>query len=129
MHRTLSASPLTRRRGIPPGSLLSQKKKEKQKGTIVGVIDHIINGTSKKKKKYTKYTVNDGTGTLTALIFDEQNGKPGGRAELKVKGKLPKKEGEIAAFMGKKYNNVMIIDDISPQTEKVYTKLAEVRNN
>ena len=47
--------------------------------------------------------------------------------ELCFKGKLPEKE-EIVQVRGVKKDEVVFADEISPQPNKVYTKLAQVKN-
>lgn len=97
--------------------------------TLMGIIIEIVNGVSKKgKKKYTKYLIEDGTGLLTAFVFDGGKGETGKRTELKEKNRLPK-EGDVAAFRGKKFEEILILDDISPQSEKVFVKLADMKND
>lgn len=97
------------------------------RGIIVGFVNNIVEGVSRNKKRYTKFIIEDGTGQLTGLVFDDKDG-PGLRTELKKSNKIPKK-GQIAAFRGKKFEEIMIIDDSSPQDEKIYLKLADLKND
>lgn len=98
----------------------------RSKGIIVGIVEDVVESVNKNKKKYSKFTIEDGSGVLTALVFDEKGGLPGIRTSLKENGRLPKK-GQVAAFRGSKFEDIMMIDDIAIQDEKIYIKLADFK--
>lgn len=99
----------------------------KNVATIVGSVQEIKEGISKKKSKYTKYFIEDGTGILTAMVLDKPFNTPGIRTDLKINKKLPE-EGDICAFKGEKYQDIMMIQDISIQTNKIHVKLSDLKN-
>lgn len=106
----------------------SQLEGNNSKGIVMGIVESVSEGVSKAKKRYTKLAIEDGTGMISAFIFDEKDNKPGTRTSLKERGRVPKK-GQVAAFRGKKYEEIMILDDISPQDEKIFMGLASMKNS
>ena len=94
---------------------------DKEVGTFVGVVDKIIDATSKNGNKYTKIILSDGTGILTAMSFEPH------RTKLKQANKMPK-EGDVCGIKGVKSNTMLQINNISPQNNKVYIKKSDLKD-
>lgn len=90
--------------------------------TFVGIVKYRVDATSRNKKRYTKYIFEDGTGSVTAMAFADQRERLMGEKRMA-------KEGNIAAFRGKKWQNILTLDDVSPQDHKIYLKLADLKND
>lgn len=95
---------------------------QKDLGTFVGIVTQATDGTSRNKKKYTKMTFEDGTGSLTGFAFEET------RARLMGEKRIPK-VGEIAVFRGYKWQNILRLEHISVQSHRIFMKLAELKNH
>ena len=92
--------------------------------SFVGVVKKVMNGTSKNGNDYLRIYIADETSEMKVMIF---NKRMTNAIELCFKGKLPEKE-EIVQVRGVKKDEVVFADEISPQPNKVYTKLAQVKN-
>ena len=80
-------------------------------------------GVSKQQSKYFKIHVGDETGTMKVMIFNNK------MEDCKVvNGRLPK-ENEIVIVKGRKMDEVVFADVIGVQDNKVYTKLADLKND
>ena len=90
---------------------------------FVGVVKEVYSGTSKNGNDYLRIYIADETSQVKIMIF---NKKMDNTIHLNFNGKLPEKE-EIVQVSGVKKDEVVFADNISPQPNKVYTKLAEVR--
>ena len=90
---------------------------------FVGVIKEVYSGTSKNGNDYLRIYIADETSQVKIMIF---NKKMDNTIHLNFNGRLPEKE-EIVQVSGVKKDEVVFADNISPQPNKVYTKLAEVR--
>jgi DNA polymerase III alpha subunit len=95
--------------------------------TLMAFVTEITEGKSKNRRRYTRFTLEDGTGVLKAFVFDEQDAD-GVRTDLKKRKRIPK-IGDVAAFRGKKFQDIFILDDVSPQSEKIFVALKDLKNN
>lgn len=95
---------------------------QKSIGTFMGVVTDFRDATSKNKNRYTRVTFEDGTGSLTAMAFGDI------RARLMSDKRMPK-IGGVAVFRGKKWENLLSLEEISVQDHKIYMKLADLKNN
>ena len=90
---------------------------------FVGTVESVYEGTSRKEKKtrYFKVVVRDETGSITALLFndniDAHKDSNGGAAE----------EGNIVVVKGRKMNDAIFADWINVQDHKIYMKLGELK--
>ena len=92
--------------------------------TFVGVIKDVFSGTSKNGNDYLRIYVADETSEVKVMIFSK---KMENTIALNFNGELPEKE-QIVQITGVKKDEVVFADNISPQPNKVYTKLAQVKN-
>ena len=91
---------------------------------FVGVVKEVYSGTSKNGNDYLRIYIADETSEIKTMIF---NKKMDNTIQLNFNGKMPEKE-EIVQVSGVKKDEVVFADNISPQPNKVYTKLAQVKN-
>jgi DNA polymerase-3 subunit alpha len=91
---------------------------------FVGVIKEVYSGTSKNGNDYLRIYVADETSQVKVMIFSKRMNNT---IRLNFNGNLPDKE-EIVQVSGVKKDEVVFADNISPQPNKVYTKLAQVKN-
>jgi hypothetical protein len=92
--------------------------------TFIGRVDgKPYTGVSKKKSKYFKIFVGDETGSIKVMIFNDK------MEDCKtINNGLPK-ENEIVIVKGRKMDEVVFADVIGVQDNKVYTKLADLKND
>ena len=90
---------------------------------FVGVVKEVYSGTSKNGNDYLRIYIADETSQVKVMIF---NKKMETAIRLNFNGQMPEKE-EIVQVEGIKKDEVVFADNISPQPNKVYTKLAEVK--
>ena len=91
---------------------------------FVGVVKDVYSGTSKNGNDYLRIYIADETSQVKVMIF---NKKMSNTIQLNFNGNMPEKE-EIVQVSGVKKDEVVFADNISPQPNKVYTKLAQVKN-
>ena len=91
---------------------------------FVGVVKEVYSGTSKNGNDYLRIYIADETSQVKIMIF---NKKMDNTIQLNFNGNMPEKE-EIVQVAGVKKDEVVFADNISPQPNKVYTKLAQVKN-
>ena len=92
--------------------------------SFVGNVSQIRSGVSRKGSEYLMMFITDETAEIKVMIFNE---KMRNSMDLGFGGGLPEK-GEIIQVDGITKEDVVFADSIAPQTNKVYTKLAEVKN-
>ena len=94
-----------------------------EKVLFVSTIEDYYKGKSKRGSTYIRLTNSDETGVVTALQFnrkiDESNLINGGRA--------PAKE-DIVIIRGLKKDDAVFIDNIGIQSQKIFTKLSELKD-
>ena len=98
-------------------------KRVGEKVLFVSTIEDYYKGKSRKGSTYIRLTNSDETGVITALQFnrkiDESNLINGGRA--------PAKE-DIVIIRGLKKDDAVFIDNIGIQSQKIFTKLSELKD-
>ena len=98
-------------------------KRVGEKVLFVSTIEDYYKGKSRKGSTYIRLTNSDETGVITALQFnrkiDESNLINGGRA--------PAKE-DIVIIRGLKKDDAVFIDNIGIQSQKIFTKLSEMKD-
>lgn len=99
-----------------------ESMEQRESGTFVGIVEKIIDATSKNKNRYTKLIINDGTGIFNCMIFDPV------RTMLMKQKKIPK-EGEVTGVKGSKFNTLLSVTALSPQNNKVFIKTRELKTN
>jgi hypothetical protein len=84
-----------------------------------------VSRTSASGNKYARIEAADETGNVTALFLDSAREA---KYSLHVKsGKAMPKKGSIVILIGKKSNDIMIVDKLSLLEDKIYMKLSEVK--
>jgi DNA polymerase III alpha subunit len=92
---------------------------------FVGTVNDIVSRTSASGNKYARIEAADETGNVTALFLDSAREA---KYSLHVKsGKAMPKKGSIVILIGKKSNDIMIVDKLSLLEDKIYMKLSEVK--
>ena len=91
---------------------------------FIGVVKDVFSGTSKNGNDYLRIYIADETSQVKIMIF---NKKMENCIHQNFGGNLPEKE-EIVRVTGVKKEEVVFADNISPQPNKVYTKLAQIKN-
>ena len=92
--------------------------------TFIGRVDgKPYTGVSKKKSKYFKIFVGDETGSMKVMIFNDK------MEDCKMINNGLPKENEIVIVKGRKMDEVVFADVIGVQDNKVYTKLADLKND
>lgn len=92
---------------------------------FVGTVDDVMSRTSRNGNKYARLEMSDEVGKVTALFMDSP------REErytdyIQSGNKLPKK-GTVAIFVGKKNNDIVMVDKLSLLQDKIYMKLSELK--
>ena len=92
---------------------------------FVGTVNDVVSRTSASGNKYARIEAADETGNVTALFLDSAREA---KYSLHVKsGKAMPKKGSIVILIGKKSNDIMIVDKLSLLEDKIYMKLSEVK--
>lgn len=92
--------------------------------TFIGSAGEVYEGISKtaKKTKYLRTNVQDETGNITVLMFNDKieihKHENGQRVE----------EGNIVIVRGKKFNDAIFAESISIQDARIYMKLSELKD-
>ena len=94
-----------------------------QRPVFIGVVEDIINRTSKNGNKYMKASISDETGIIDCLMFNDNIKE----CETMNNG-LPEK-GNIVIIKGNKKEDAVFANLMAVQDNKVYTKLSELKNS
>lgn len=88
----------------------------------IGRVDEVRSGTSRNGNDYIKMTVSDDTSAMNTMIFSK-------RMENSIAANNNKmfEKGDIVIVSGTKKDDVVFADKIGCQTNKVYTKLSELK--
>jgi DNA polymerase III alpha subunit len=83
--------------------------------------------TSKKNNKYLWLDVSDETGDQVVMLF---NSKRGNKMDdcIEMNGGIPKKES-ICVIKGEKQQDTIFAQLVAVQSNKIYTKLSELKNS
>lgn len=95
---------------------------DKTRCTFVANVDYIKTGKTRKGDNYSRIEVSDETGKIFVFLFEPHRSRL-----LSQEKKVLPKEGEIYAFRGTKSGTLFSLTDFSPQSNKVYLKLSEVK--
>ena len=93
-------------------------------GDYISVAGHVVSleeRTSAKKKKYAKLIIGDSTGTQEVMIFEPK------LTEFKEEGLIPD-EDDVVILTLKRWNETFVIQKIKLSKDKVYLKLAEMKD-
>lgn len=93
------------------------------KVVFVSTIEDYYKGKSKKGSTYIRLTNSDETGVVTALQFNQKIEE----SRLINGGRAPAKE-DIVIIRGLKRDDAVFIDNIGIQTQKIFTKLSELKD-
>ncbi len=94
-----------------------------QRPVFIGVIEDIVNRTSKNGNKYMKASVSDETGIIDCLMFNDNI-----KECATMNNGLPEK-GNIVIIKGNKKEDAVFANLMAVQDNKVYTKLSELKNS
>tara|TARA_Y100000593_G_scaffold749_1_gene1442 strand:+ start:66419 stop:68965 length:2547 start_codon:yes stop_codon:yes gene_type:complete len=94
-----------------------------QRPVFIGVVEDIVNRTSKNGNKYMKASISDETGIIDCLMFNDNIKE----CETMNNG-LPEK-GNIVIIKGNKKEDAVFAYLMAIQDNKVYTKLSELKNS
>mgnify|MGYP003131936951 FL=1 len=89
---------------------------------FISTVEDFYKGKSKKGSQYIRLTCSDETGTITALQFNAKI-----EESKLINGKLPAKE-DIVIIKALKKDDAVFIDDIGIQSQKIFTKLSELKD-
>lgn len=92
-------------------------------GENINVVGHVLEieeRLSAKKKKYVKMTISDETANKQIMIFDPK------LTEFKDDGLIPK-EGDVVILNLRKWNDALVVNKLKLNQDKVYLKLAEMK--
>ena len=94
-----------------------------EKVLFVSTVEDFFKGKSKKGSQYMRLTNSDETGVVTALQFNAKIEE----SKLINGGRVPAKE-DIVVIRGLKKDDAVFIDDIGIQSQKIFTKLSELKD-
>ena len=94
-----------------------------EKVLFVSTIEDYYKGKSKRGSTYIRLTNSDETGVVTALQFNQKIEE----SRLVNGGKAPTKE-DIVIIRGLKKDDAVFIDNIGIQSQKIFTKLSELKD-
>jgi len=89
---------------------------------FISTVEDYYKGKSKKGSHYIRLTCSDETGSMTALQFNAKI-----EESKLINGKLPNKD-DIVIIKGLKKDDAVFIDDIGIQSQKIFTKLSELKD-
>ncbi len=89
---------------------------------FISTVEDFYKGKSKRGSEYIRLTCSDETGSMTALQFNAKIDE----SKL-INGKLPSKD-DIVIIRGLKKDDAVFIDDIGIQSQKIFTKLSELKD-
>jgi DNA polymerase-3 subunit alpha len=92
---------------------------------FVGTVSDTVARTSLNGNKYARIEAYDECGRVTGLFLDSARESKYSQY-IKSGKKLPKK-GDVFVLIGKKSNDIVIIDKLSLLEDKIYMKLSEVK--
>jgi DNA polymerase III subunit alpha len=93
---------------------------------VCGEIEEVDILISKKKQKYCKLIINDGSSSYPCLIFNHEGVDNIGEMELENEGKF--EEGWIVVVKGNKKSDSIFCSTVSRQEIKIYSKLSEIKD-
>lgn len=94
-----------------------------EKVVFVSTVEDYFKGKSKKGSQYMRLTNSDETGVVTALQFNAKIEE----SKLINGGRVPAKE-DIVIIRGLKKDDAVFIDNIGIQSQKIFTKLSELKD-
>jgi DNA polymerase III alpha subunit len=94
-----------------------------EKVIFVSTVEDYFKGKSRKGSQYMRLTNSDETGVLTALQFNAKIEE----SKLINGGRVPTKE-DIVIIRGLKKDDAVFIDNIGIQSQKIFTKLSELKD-
>ena len=94
-----------------------------EKVVFVSTIEDYYKGKSKKGSTYIRLTNSDESGVVTALQFNHKIEE----SKLINGGRAPAKE-DIVIIRGLKRDDAVFIDNIGIQSQKIFTKLSELKD-
>ncbi len=89
---------------------------------FVSTVDDYYKGKSRRGSTYIRLTNSDETGVITALQFNQKI-----EESKTINGKAPAKE-DIVIIRGLKRDDAVFIDNIGIQSQKIFTKLSELKD-
>jgi DNA polymerase-3 subunit alpha len=92
---------------------------------FVGTVSDSMSRTSRNGNKYAKMDLFDEVGKVTALLMDSQREERYSNYIESGK-KIPKKDS-IVIIVGKKHNDIIMVDKLSLLEDRIYMKLSEVK--
>ena len=92
---------------------------------FVGTVNDIVARTSANGNKYARIEVSDEAGNVTALMLD--SAREMRYTNYVQSGKVLPKKGAIIILIGKKSNDIVIIEKLTLLEDKIYMKLSEVK--
>jgi DNA polymerase III alpha subunit len=96
-----------------------------EKIKFVGTVSDVISRTSARGNKYARLEMSDESGNLTALMMDSQQNAT--YSNFIQSGKVLPKKGEVIILTGRKSNDIISINSLSPLEDKIYMKLSDVK--
>lgn len=89
---------------------------------FVSTVDDYYKGKSRRGSSYIRLTNSDETGVITTLQFNQKI-----EESKLINGKAPAKE-DIVIIRGLKRDDAVFIDNIGIQSQKIFTKLSELKD-
>ena len=96
-----------------------------EKIKFVGTVSDVISRTSARGNKYARLEMSDESGNLTALMMDSQQNAT--YSNFLQSGKTLPKKGEVIILTGRKSNDIISINSLSPLEDKIYMKLSDIK--
>ena len=96
--------------------------------TAIATITDCYKGISKNKNKYIRFELSDETGNFRAMIVNNKRDKTKVEDCESLNNGVPQK-GSIVFVRGTKKEDIIFADVIADQSQKVYTKLSELKMN
>lgn len=92
---------------------------------FVGTVSEVTSRTSAAGNKYARIEAYDEVGHITGLFADSQREA---KYSLHIQsGKLIPKKGQVVVIVGKKVNDIVMVDRLSLLEDKIYMKLSELK--
>jgi DNA polymerase III alpha subunit len=92
---------------------------------FVGSVVDCISRTSANGNKYARVELSDELGNISMLLMD--NSRESKLSDYLDSGKKLPKKGEIIIALGRKNNDIVMLDKISLLEDKIYMKLSELK--
>ena len=96
--------------------------------TAIATITDCYKCISKNKNKYIRFELSDETGNFRAMIVNNKRDKTKVEDGESLNNGVPQK-GSIVFVRGTKKEDIIFADVIADQSQKVYTKLSELKMN